>query len=110
MIRVLVTSDPNYKGYESWVLFRETLTNYLSKVQFEHECSINDIKIISNISMAVAWARKNNVPCVPFKENWNDVDRVIAFDSGSPKMKERIEKAKSLGLLVDVTFITLDKQ
>lgn len=110
MIKVLVTSDPNYKGYSAWVLFKETLTNYLSKVQFEHECSINDIKILSNIPMAVSWARKNNVPCVPFKENWNDVDRVIAFDSGNPRMKERIEKAKSLGLLVDVTNVTLDKR
>lgn len=110
MIKVLVTSDPSYKGYGGWILFRDTLTSYLSKVQFEHSCSINDIKILSNIQMAVAWSRKNNVPCVPFKENWNDVDRVIAFDSGNPKMKERIEKARSLGLLVDVTFITLDKQ
>ena len=110
MIKVLVTSDPNYRGYKAWEFFKETLTNYLSKIQFEHSCSINEIKILSNIDMAVAWARKNNVPCVPFKENWNDVDMVIAFDSGNPKMKERIEKAKSLGLLVDVTFITLDKQ
>ena len=110
MIKVLVTSDPNYKGYDGWVLFRDTLINYLSKVQFEHSCSINDIKILSNIPMATALARKNNIPTSPFKENWDEVDRVIAFDSGTPKMKERIEKAKSLGLLVDVTFITLDKQ
>ena len=60
--------------------------------------------------MAVSWARKNNVPSSPFNNNWDDVDRVIAFDSGNLKMKERIEKAKSLGLLVDVIFITLDKQ
>lgn len=110
MIKILVTSDPKHKGYPAWLLFKDTLTNYLSEIQFEHECSINDIKILSNIQMAVAWARKNNVPCESFRENWNDVDRVIAFDSGNVKMKERIKKAKSLGLLVDVTFITLDKQ
>lgn len=110
MIRVLVTSDPKYKGYGAWVVFKNALTDYLSEIQFEHECSIDDIKILSNIPMAVAWARKNNVPSLPFKENWNDVERVIAFDSGNPKMKERIEKAKSFGLLVKVINITLDKQ
>lgn len=107
MIRILVTSDPNYK---SWNLFREKLTDYVSKIQFERAVSIGEIQILSNIPMAVAWARKNGVKSFPFNNEWNDVDEMIAFDSGNPRMKERIDKAKSLGLLVEVTNITLDKQ
>lgn len=110
MIRILVTSDPKYKGYTSWIFFKNTLTNYTSKIQFEHAVSINEIQIITNIPMGVAWARKNGIKSYPFNENWDDVDRVIAFDSENPRMKKRIDKAKSLGLIVEVINITLDKQ
>lgn len=109
-VKVLITSDPKYKGYPAWSFFKDTLVNLMSKIQYDHSVSINEIEIMSNIPMAVAWARKNNLKSYEFKEDWDNIDRIIAFDSGNPKMKERIDKAKSFGLIVDIVKITLDKQ
>lgn len=97
MIRILVTSDPKYKD---WNVFREHMTNLIFKIQYEHNVSKEELYIKSNIPMAIAWARKNDVPSSDFKEDWDNVDRVIAFDSGDVRMKERIVKAESYGLIV----------
>jgi len=91
-MNILVTGDSKYNN---WNEFRDSMFKAVAEIQYNNVVPTKDLVFFSSGAMAKAFARKNDVPCLDFDNKWETVDEAIIFNSGKPKVEERLVEIKS---------------